>query len=226
MDAGEKVSGGFIITVRNSSELFELTDEILDQMACLVHLSIKIARRLATALRVGSPGFCPPAGFDHSRIGVERFIGQQGIGSSLPRGTIGALKVMRLTAGQEEGKWIAQRIDHEIDIYVGPPLPRPIAGLHPVFFGHRHYVRWSRKSTVDHGVLVVRVRCQNLEYLLPDVTLGPSAALSTVETSSSATEITGSDSGKERLPRTTTVVGSGPDYGFLFRQNILILSHW
>ena len=32
----------------------------------------------------------------------------------------------------------------------------------------------THNRTVDHGVLVVRARCQNLEYLLPDVTLGPS----------------------------------------------------
>jgi hypothetical protein len=50
MDAGEKVPGGFIIAGRDSSKLFELADEILDEMARLVHFSVKIPRRLATAL--------------------------------------------------------------------------------------------------------------------------------------------------------------------------------
>ena len=57
MDTGEKVSGGFIITGRDSAELLDLADEILDQMARLVHLSIKIARRLAIALGWNSRGF-------------------------------------------------------------------------------------------------------------------------------------------------------------------------
>ena len=135
----------FFITGRNSSELFELTDEILDQMACLVHLSIKIARRLATALGWDHRGFARrQQGFDHSRIGVERFIGQQGIGPHLRQEHIGALKVMRLTAGQEEGKWIAQRIDHEMDLCAQPAFAAPDRLVFTLFFWAPALCWWAR----------------------------------------------------------------------------------
>ena len=60
MDPGEKVSGGFIIAGRDSSELLELANEILDEMARLVHLFVEVSRRLATFLGWNTLAQPPP----------------------------------------------------------------------------------------------------------------------------------------------------------------------
>src|SRR5262249_19626572 len=117
MDAGEKVSGGLIIAGGDSSELLELADEILDEMARLVQLSIKSAARWGVAPGRDA-GVFPrrEKGFDHALIGLEGFIRQYGIGFHLRQEHVGACKIMRLTTGEEERKRIAQRIDHEMDL--------------------------------------------------------------------------------------------------------------
>jgi len=59
VDAGEKV-GGFIVTGRDSSELLELTDEILDHMARLVQ-SLSKSRSVLRELLGGITGVLPAA---------------------------------------------------------------------------------------------------------------------------------------------------------------------
>ena len=49
VDGGEEISGGLIVAGGDGPELFELAEEILDQMARLVELAIKIARRNAAS---------------------------------------------------------------------------------------------------------------------------------------------------------------------------------
>ena len=106
---GEKVSGGFIITGRDSSELFRTYSEILDQMACLVHLFDQNHGGVLRPLLGGITGVLPAA----SRGSITRASASNALSASkvsalhLRQEHIGALKVMRLTAGQEEGKWIA-----------------------------------------------------------------------------------------------------------------------
>src|SRR5436190_204221 len=174
MDAGEKVSGGLIITGRDSSELLELADEILNQMARLVHLSIKIARHLARTLGRDHWDFaCRQEGVDHSLIDIERFIGQHDIRFDLRQEHVSALKIMRLTASQEEGQRIAQRIDHEMDFCAQPAFAAPNRLVFTLFFWAPALCWRTHNGAVDHGVLVICVRCQNLEYPLPDATLGP-----------------------------------------------------
>ncbi len=52
MDRAEEVSGGLVIAGRDSSELLELADEILDEMARFVHLSVEISRHILTPFKV------------------------------------------------------------------------------------------------------------------------------------------------------------------------------
>jgi hypothetical protein len=45
VDGGEEISGGFVIAGGNGTELFELAEEILDQVARLVKVLIEVALR-------------------------------------------------------------------------------------------------------------------------------------------------------------------------------------
>ena len=171
MDAGEKVSRGLIITGRDSSELLELTDEILDQMARLVHLSIKVARRLAIALRWNHRGFARrQERFDHSLIGVEGFVGQQGIRPHLWQELVGALKVVRLTTGQEEGKRIAQRIDHEMDLCAQPAFAAPDRLVFTLFFWAPALCWWARTivlSIMAYSLSASAAKISNIFFQTP-----------------------------------------------------------
>jgi len=68
------------ITSGDGTELLKLADEILDEMACFVQLSVEIALRLAIAL---GRDHCDLArcqeGFDHALIGIKRFVGQHSV---------------------------------------------------------------------------------------------------------------------------------------------------
>ena len=111
-----------------------------------LYISRSKSRGVLRPLLDGITGVLPAAsrGFDHSRIGVERFIGQQGIGPHLRQEHIGALKVMRLTAGQEEGKWIAQRIDHKMDLCAQPAFAAPDRLVFTLFFWAPALCWWAR----------------------------------------------------------------------------------
>ena len=69
-------------------------------MTGFVQLFIEIARYLAIALRRDHRGLAGcQQGFDHTPIGVERFVGQHGIGFHLRQKRVGAFEIMRLTGG-------------------------------------------------------------------------------------------------------------------------------
>ena len=50
MDGGEEISGGFVVARSDGAELLELAEEILDEMARLVHLFVEETREFAVAL--------------------------------------------------------------------------------------------------------------------------------------------------------------------------------
>ena len=49
MDGGEEVSGGLVVACGNSSVLLELAEEVLHQVARLVHLPVKGALNVSIA---------------------------------------------------------------------------------------------------------------------------------------------------------------------------------
>ena len=75
-------------------------DETLDEMACFVQLFVKIARRLAIAFgRDYWRLFGRQERFDHTLVGIERFVCQHDIGFHLREERICAFEIMRLTRG-------------------------------------------------------------------------------------------------------------------------------
>jgi hypothetical protein len=171
MDAGEKVSGGLIIAGGDSSELLELADEILDEMARLVQLSIKIARRLAMAPGRDYWGLARrQEGFDYALIGIEGFIRQYGIGFHLRQEHVGACKIMRLATGQEERKRIAQRIDHEMDLCAQPAFAAPDRLVFTVFFWAPALCWWARTivlSIMAYSLSASAAKISNIFFQTP-----------------------------------------------------------
>src|SRR5438067_2404857 len=125
MDRAEEVAGSLVIAGRDSPELLELADEILDEMARFVHLSVAISRHLATA-----PGWNywrlarRHEWSDHALIGIERFIGQHGISFHLRQQRVGALEIMRLTAVRKNASGLSRASTIRWIFVLNPPLLR------------------------------------------------------------------------------------------------------
>lgn len=76
MDRGEEISGGFVITRGGGSELLELAEEILHEMARFVHLFVEGSLDFAAALGRDHRSFsCGKKRFDHTLIGITSSIG-------------------------------------------------------------------------------------------------------------------------------------------------------
>jgi hypothetical protein len=135
MDASEKVSGGLVIAGRDSSELLKFADEVLNEMTRLVHFFVESPRHLAPPLGRNYRGFSHrQEGLDHALIGIKGFIGQHDIGFHLRQERVGTFEIMRLTAGQEERKRIAQGVDHEMDFCAQPAFTASDRLIFALFF--------------------------------------------------------------------------------------------
>jgi hypothetical protein len=44
VDGSQEISGGFVVAGGDSSELFELTEEILDEVSRFIEFSVKVGR--------------------------------------------------------------------------------------------------------------------------------------------------------------------------------------
>src|ERR1039458_3893573 len=100
MDRGEKISGGFVITCGDGSELLELAEEILDQMARLVYLLVEGSVDFAVVLCRDQRGFAGrKKRFDDPLVGIEGFVRQQNVGLHLRQQRVGAVQIMSLARG-------------------------------------------------------------------------------------------------------------------------------
>ena len=97
MDGRPEISGGFIATRRNCSELFEGTEEILDAVARLIEFAVKFKRVQAvwpgwdTAVAGGCQWLADPF------VGIEGAVGDQPIGLHFWQQCIRADQNMRLS---------------------------------------------------------------------------------------------------------------------------------
>src|SRR6476661_3825850 len=79
VDRSEEISGGLVVARCNCPVLLELAEEVLHQVARLVHLPVKGALDLSIALGWDHELFsCRKQRFDHALIGIEGLIRQQG----------------------------------------------------------------------------------------------------------------------------------------------------
>ena len=135
MDAGEEVSGGFVIAGRNRSVLLELTIEVLHEVARLVQFLVVEALNLSITPGRNDERFSGrKQRLDDALIGIESLVRQQGVGLHLGQKHIGTLQIMSLSRGQEEGQWISKGVDHGMDFGAQSAFATPDRLVSAVFF--------------------------------------------------------------------------------------------
>jgi hypothetical protein len=82
--SGEEVSGGFVVAGGDGAELLDSGEEVLDQVARFVHVFIINARRFSAGFWRDDDLFSRRLQrFYDPFIGVEGFIGENGIGGDV-----------------------------------------------------------------------------------------------------------------------------------------------
>src|SRR5206468_9053463 len=117
VDAGQEVDGALVIARGYGAELLKLAEEVFDEVALLVEVSVVGAPDAAT--RHGRDHWGDAGGlqrFDHPLVGVEGLVSQQGVGVELRQKAISALQIVSLAGCQQERRRIAQGIDQGVDL--------------------------------------------------------------------------------------------------------------
>lgn len=116
MDGGEEVTGGFVVASCNSSELLELCEEVLDQVAGLVEVAVMVA--LDHTVFPGRDDNRFPRrlqGQDDPLIGIIAPVSQHRVRFEAREQNVGAVEIASLTAREHEGNRVAQSVCYRVD---------------------------------------------------------------------------------------------------------------
>ena len=117
MDGGEKITSGFVIAGGDGSELLELTEEILDQMPCLVEVLVIEPLARAVAFRRYDRGLAGPGQwFEYPYVGVIPFVRQDGFCTDIRKKCIGPVQITGLATGKMEPRRVAQGVNGRVDL--------------------------------------------------------------------------------------------------------------
>ena len=117
MNSAEEIPFGLVVSGRDSPELLEFGEEILDQVASLVEVAVVVAGNLAVGLGKDHrrlSGGCQR--FDHPLVSVERLVGDYRVGLHIGQQSVGPDQVVGLPASQKEAGRVAERVDHRVDL--------------------------------------------------------------------------------------------------------------
>ena len=104
LNRGQEVPYCFVIASCYPSKLLEPGEEVLNQMARRVHVSIEWSRLLAIGFRRDHRGLSGGGEWlDNPLIGIERLIGEQHVRPYVRQKFVRANQVMGLSAGQMDG---------------------------------------------------------------------------------------------------------------------------
>ncbi len=116
MKAGEEISGGLIVASCDCPKLFELAEEVLDEVTGSISVFIEPASDFSITSWRDDEGFSGGSEWlYHSLIGVKGPIGHQHWGSHLRQQGVSAIQIMSLAGRKLKGDWIAQTIDQRMD---------------------------------------------------------------------------------------------------------------
>src|SRR5580700_2851030 len=108
---------GLLVAGGDRTKLLDLGEEVLDQMARAVKLSIVVARRGPVGSRRDHRGLTSSGQrFKDALIGVERLVSDQHISRHRGQQVVRAHQVVCLAAGQKEANRVAQRVDQGVDL--------------------------------------------------------------------------------------------------------------
>lgn len=123
MDCAEESRCGFVVAGRDSSVMFELFEEVLDQVTSLVERLVIVALDFSVGFwRDHCLDFGGPKPVNHPLIGVIAFIRQQDIGFDLVDQNICTVQIAGLSGCQVKAQRIAQGIAKRVDFGTQPTL--------------------------------------------------------------------------------------------------------
>ena len=135
MDCGEKISCSFVVARGDRPVLFELAEEILDQMSGLVGVLVEAALDFAIAPGRDHDQFSSAKQrLDDPFIGIKGLVGQQSVRCHLRQQRIGALQIVGLTWRQQKSQRIAQSVDKGVNLGAQPAFAPPDRFVFAVFF--------------------------------------------------------------------------------------------
>ena len=133
MRSGEKISGQFVITRGDGTEVLELIEEAFDEVAFAVEREIAGPLDLTVGLGRDDRGNSPLRESVDERVGIVRFVSNQGIGLGILDQRLGTGKIMGLAWREHQLDGVAQGI-HEHVNFCGQSAARSADRLRAVFF--------------------------------------------------------------------------------------------
>jgi hypothetical protein len=117
VDRGQEVGGPLIVTGRDSPVLFELGEEVLDEMTRFIQDLVVRARVLAIGLGRDHRFFARllQRG-ENPSLGVERLVRDQDTGLNFRQQGIRPFQVVRLPRREREPGRVAERVDQGVDL--------------------------------------------------------------------------------------------------------------
>jgi hypothetical protein len=137
LDAGEEVSGEFVVAGGDGAKVLEFVEEALDEIALAVEREVTRARRLAIGFRSNHRCDVAPGQGVDERVGVESFIANQHFWIGRIQQGLGASEIVGLPGRQHDFDGISERIDQGVD-FGGQSTARSPDRLFAVFFVRRH----------------------------------------------------------------------------------------
>ncbi len=123
MDHCGEVGVGFVVARGDAAELFEIAEEVLDQMAPAVHREVAGDGAHPVGFGRDDRQDAPVIEFGSQPIVVEAFVGEQSVEVEAGDKRFGAKAVVALTGQEQEAAQIAQGIDQGDDL-CGQPAAR------------------------------------------------------------------------------------------------------
>ena len=126
VDRGEKVARAFVVAGSDGTELFQLGEEILYQMASDIKMLVILPRFFAIGFGWNYRGFtgCRQR-LEDSLIGIECFVGDQNVCLHVRQQVVGTDQIMGLPTGDVEAYRTAERINQGMDFGAQPPARAP-----------------------------------------------------------------------------------------------------
>ena len=174
--AARKFLRGFVVAGGDGTELLELAEEVLDQVARFIELSVKVARRDGLA-GAGSPRSCRRLPAARGRARRRRRPCRR---SACRPPSAAAARRRRPDRGpvpavSRKASGLPSASTRAWILVLSPPRLRPIAWSSS-FFGRAGAVLvGAHDGAVDHRVFVVGARGEMLKHPLPHPAFGPTA---------------------------------------------------
>ena len=133
LHSGEKISGEFVITCGDGTEVFELIEKSFDKVAFAVECKIALSRAFAVGLGRDDRSNSPLGEGVDERVGIVRLVAKQRVWIGVVDQRLGASKIMSLAWREHQRDGIAQGIDERVN-FGGQSTARSADRLRAVFF--------------------------------------------------------------------------------------------